>query len=141
MSLPERQNLHATVVAVGENGVLITGASGSGKSALALELLARGGALVADDRADVALDGDRLVATCPEPLIGMIEARGVGILRVTPQKSARIVLVVDMDTTETERMPSEKTVQIVGKTLPLLHNVALQHFPAAIIQYLRVSQS
>ena len=47
--------IHASAVALGPVGLLIMGASGSGKSSLALELMARGAKLVADDQVVVFL--------------------------------------------------------------------------------------
>ena len=56
------------------------GPSGAGKSALALQLLALGAELVADDRTDIIRQGDHLIADVPQAIAGMIEARGMGIL-------------------------------------------------------------
>jgi len=72
--------LHATAVAFEGKGVLITGRSGSGKSSLALQLMAIGHTLIADDQTDVTRHADRLWASAPPSIKGMIEARGVGIL-------------------------------------------------------------
>ena len=44
--------LHGSVVAAGGRAVLITGAAGAGKTTLALEMIALGAELVADDRVD-----------------------------------------------------------------------------------------
>ena len=91
-------NVHASAVLVGERGVLIRGASGSGKSSLALGLIAADPAatwLVADDRVDLARSaGGRLLASVPASLAGLIEIRGQGIFRV---RSSPVVvrLVVD----------------------------------------------
>ena len=60
--------LHATCVAVEGRGVLITGPSGSGKSSLALALMAHGARLVADDRVTLSLREGTLWATCPETI-------------------------------------------------------------------------
>ncbi|MGJ8604489.1 MAG: HPr kinase/phosphorylase [Marivita sp.] len=129
--------LHATAVALGGNAVLITGASGSGKSSLALEMMARGATLVADDRVTLTrLDHD-VMLSCPEPLSGMIEARGVGILHAAYQSPVRLSLVVDMDLTETSRLPEDRSITYLTQTFRMLHNVASPHFPAAIIQYLK----
>lgn len=137
MHSPQSLTLHATSVAVAGEAVLILGASGSGKSALALELMARGARLVADDQVILTRDGNGITVSCPEPLRGMIEARGVGILHADPAETASLVLIVDMDQTETKRMPPERETTILDCKLPLLHNVASQHFPAAIIQYVK----
>lgn len=128
--------LHASTVAFRGRGVLICGRSGSGKSALALGLMALGAGLVADDRTEVtARDGD-VIAACPPALSGRIEARFVGLLAAVPHGPAPLALVVDLDHTEDQRLPPFRWREIAGIRLPLLHNVALPHFPAAIRQYL-----
>jgi len=66
--------LHATAVAVGGRGLLILGRSGAGKSSLALQLIALGARLVADDRTRVTLGPAGLVASPPEAIRGRIEA-------------------------------------------------------------------
>ncbi|MFZ3585333.1 HPr kinase/phosphorylase [Loktanella sp. DJP18] len=76
--------VHATAVAIAGRGVLIRGRSGAGKSALALDLMAFGAVLIADDRVHLTRRGDRILATCPPVLSGLTEARGLGLLRATP---------------------------------------------------------
>ena len=106
--------LHASCVAFGHNGVLITGKSGSGKSSLALELIALGGVLVADDRTIITAQNDRLTATCPAPISGQIEVRKIGILATETQPSATIRLVVDLDQSEPDRLPPHRKITISG---------------------------
>jgi HPr kinase/phosphorylase len=78
-----RQWLHATLLRLYDLGVLLLGASGAGKSELALELIARGHALVADDSVEVLLAAPGcLLGRCPPELAGFIEVRGLGILDV-----------------------------------------------------------
>lgn len=129
--------LHASCVALGARGVLILGPSGSGKSALALQLMALGAALVADDRTEVQRSGAGLVARCPATLSGLIEARGVGLLRADPLDHAVLDLAVDLGQRETDRLPPERGLDILGVTLPLVHGQETSHFPAAILQYLK----
>ncbi len=129
--------LHASCVAFEERAVLITGGAGAGKSALALQMMSLGAVLVADDRTTITRSGDMLVASSPATIRGMIEARGIGILAAETLAAARPVLVVDLDRTETERLPSERETAILGISLPLLHKVESAVFPAAIMQYLK----
>jgi HPr kinase/phosphorylase len=72
--------------------VLLTGPPGSGKSDLLLRLLARGFSLVADDRVDIQ-DG---VARAPGALGGLLEVRGLGIMRLPFVESVPLVLVVEL---------------------------------------------
>lgn len=64
-------------------GVLIAGASGVGKSELALELLSRGHRLIADDAPEFFHAGPEIIhGRCPPALHGFIEVRGLGVLNV-----------------------------------------------------------
>ncbi|WP_235829885.1 HPr kinase/phosphorylase [Frigidibacter oleivorans] len=130
-------NLHATCVAEGGRGLLILGPSGAGKSGLALTLMAAGARLVADDRVDLHREGDRLIASCPEPLRGRIEARGVGLLAAEAYGPAPVVLAVDLGVAETERLPPRRQLMLLGLPIALVHKVESAHFPGAILQYLR----
>jgi len=136
--MPKTENiLHATCVTAWSQGVLIVGPSGSGKSSLALRLMAIGAELVADDRTRLQLRDQQLVATCPSPIAGQIEARGIGILAARTAGSAIIRLVVDMGQVEENRLPPERQITLLGQSLPLLHSSVHAHFPAAILQYLK----
>jgi HPr kinase/phosphorylase len=130
------QPLHASAVALGGRAALITGPAGSGKSALALDLIALGARLVADDGVILRRDGDRLLARAPDPIRGLIEARGVGLLRADVLDDVPVALVVDLGQTETSRLPPHRMTEIEGVLLPLLHKVASPHFAAAVRQYL-----
>ncbi|WP_137699464.1 HPr kinase/phosphorylase [Marimonas lutisalis] len=128
--------LHASCVAHHGRGVLILGAAGRGKSALALDLMSRGAELVADDRVIVTRRGETLVASCPPAISGRIEARFVGILAARPAPPVPLALVVDLDREEPERLPPRRATNLLGLPLPLVHNAGMPHLPAAILQYL-----
>ncbi|MBE9636174.1 HPr kinase/phosphorylase [Salipiger mangrovisoli] len=129
--------LHATAVAVDGRALLIRGASGSGKSGLALEMMARGARLVSDDRVVLTLEDGGLWAAPPAPLAGLIEARGLGLLHAAHLPRAEVVALLDLDTPETERLPPRRQIMLHSQNLPLLHNVAHPYFPAALVQYLK----
>lgn len=132
--------LHASCVAVGQAGVLFTGPSGSGKSTLALALMAYGATLVADDRTELAVQGDTLVATCPPAIKGMIEARGLGLLHADMCEAVAIRLVVDLGQTEGQRLPPLRNVTLLGCTLPLVLGQTSPHFPAALWHYVKAGR-
>ncbi len=129
--------LHASCVTVRGRGALILGASGSGKSALALQLIAYGAELVADDQTQITVQDQQLIASCPAQLSGMIEARGVGLLHSPPQPSTPITLVVDLDQTETHRLPPHRITTLLGVSLPLVLGAQTPHFPASVLCYLK----
>jgi HPr kinase/phosphorylase len=129
--------LHASCIALGDNGLLIRGSAGAGKSALALALMARGAALVADDVTVVSLNNAQLVASCPPSGRGLIEARGLGILRAPRvQQQVTLALVVDLDQLETERLPVAQHCDILGVSLDLVRRIDGPHFADALLCYL-----
>lgn len=82
-ALAPQVTLHGVLMEVHSIGVLITGAPGSGKSELALELVTRGHRLVADDAPEFTLIApDVIDGTCPEILRDLLEVRGLGVLNV-----------------------------------------------------------
>ena len=81
--------MHGSCAARAEAGVLLLGPPGSGKSDLVLRLLDRGFALVADDRVESTTFG-----SAPSALAGLLEVRGLGIVRLPYLSSCRLALVV-----------------------------------------------
>lgn len=121
--------VHGTCVAFGASGVLIRGHSGSGKSDLALRLIADGARLVADDQVLIAKAGRGLVARAPKTIRGVMEVRGIGILRVPTAASARLKLVVDLvPSRRVPRLPEPRWEDIGGVRVP---HVALASFEAS----------
>ena len=121
------EQIHGTVVALGGMGVVFRGSPGAGKSDLALRLMDGGAQLVADDRVDVTVRRGRAVAFPPPVLAGLIEVRGIGVVRVRHRARAEIRLVVDLVKPEqVERMPDEKTCLIAGVSLPCLKLAAFE---------------
>ena len=112
--------LHASAVAVDGRGCLITGRAASGTSTLALERVALGAELVADDRVDIRRADATLVLSAPAAIAGMIEARGVGILRLPARREAALALVVDLDEAERERLPEGRRRELLGLPCPLV---------------------
>ena len=132
------ETLHASCVAVEGRGLLILGHSGAGKSALAVRLIALGALLVSDDQTVVMATGGRLVATCPNSALqGLIEARGIGILRAAVCDAVDLVLAIDLAQPEPDRLPPRRTVTMLGIALPLVLHPQNDHFPDALMLYLR----
>lgn len=119
--------LHASAIAIGEAGVLIRGASGSGKSSLALAMIGlarlqgRFARLVADDRTEIAAAGGRLIARPVAPLAGLIERRGLGLTPEPHLEAAIIRMVIDCGG-EPERMPEPEAMveTLAGIAIPRL---------------------
>ena len=131
MPTPETTLVHATAVAVGGRGVLILGASGAGKSDLALRVITtphvRDGApvaarLVADDQVVIERDGDRLFASPPASIAGKLEVRGLGKVELPHEPRDELRLAVALRPAEQiERMPDGLEIHpILGVKLPLV---------------------
>jgi HPr kinase/phosphorylase len=98
----EKITLHGVFMEVFSVGMLIIGDPSVGKSELALELVARGHRLVADDAPVFARTSpDTLNGRCPEILRDFLEVRGLGILNIRvmfgdsaikPARNLRLIL-------------------------------------------------
>ena len=113
-------SIHASAVLVGAKAVLVRGAPGSGKTSLALRLVALAEAdpsffarLVADDRVHLVASGGRLVVSAPAAIAGLAERRGVGVQPVLFESSAVVGLVVDLGAEDAARMPEETALSAV----------------------------
>lgn len=120
-------SIHASAVLAGPRAVLIRGASGSGKSRLAFDLVLAGRAgllpkatLVGDDRVRLSERGGRLFVRPVEELAGMIEIHGLGIRRCEFVPEAEIGLVVDLAAADAARLPAPAalTASLKGVELP-----------------------
>lgn len=116
-------NLHAGLVCVEGTGILVTGAARSGKTSLAISIL-RGArreglsaSLVADDRVALRREGERLLGCAPEPIRGLVEISGFGILRLPALEEAPVALVVCLEENR-ERLPEDPGVDLLGLLVP-----------------------
>ncbi len=117
----EPGNVHGTVVAWRGKGLMFCGPSGSGKSDLAIRLMAEGAMLVADDRVDLTVEGNRVMARPPSALAGKIEVRGAGILQTGHQAAAVLSLVVHLrPREEIARLPDPASERVGDLSLPCI---------------------
>ncbi|KRW95850.1 HPr kinase/phosphorylase [Paracoccus sp. MKU1] len=128
--------LHASCIAHRGRGLLILGPSGAGKSTLALEMMAFGATLVADDRTILRREGGRIVADAPDSIRGRIEARGVGILHAAPHGPVDVALAVDLARPEPDRLPPDRRLDLMGRSVPLVLGAGRVHLASILLQYL-----
>lgn len=128
--------LHASCVARDGRALLILGRSGSGKSSLALDLIALGATLVADDRTIVRRKADRLIASAPPAIAGRIEARHIGLLRLPICHEADVALAIDLDRPETHRLPPQRHMDVLGQTVTLLFRPPGVHSASGLLHCL-----
>jgi HPr kinase/phosphorylase len=125
--------IHATAVAIltvaGPRAVLLRGPSGSGKSDLALRLIDAGAQLIADDQSELHRRDGLVVVRAPPAIAGLIEVRGIGIVRVEPLAEAPLGLIADLLPPEMiERLPRRATERLLEIELP---RIAVAPFEAS----------
>lgn len=130
--MTETQNIHATTVDIDGRGVLICGKSGSGKSTLGLSLIGLGARLVADDQTFLETQNNVVLAKGATHLSGIIEARGVGFIRVPFIETTEIGLMIDMDQVEAHRLPQPEYRHILGIPIKTLRSTHGTGFAAAV---------
>lgn len=128
--------VHATCVVLAKQGLLILGPSGSGKSSLGLALMALGAKLVSDDRTILINKAGDLIAKCPASIRGLIEARGLGLLRAQTQASTKIALVVDLGQIEPDRLPPRRYTTLCDVTCALVLGQQTPHFHSFLLAYM-----
>lgn len=131
-------HLHASAVAWDRRGLLFTGPSGCGKSALALDLLALGCRLIADDTVILTATDGHLFAKAAASTRGLIEARGLGILPVDAEPApVRLIGQVDLTETEEDRLPHAREIEYLGAQLPLYRRPPGTNPAAPLLQLLK----
>jgi len=101
---------------------------------MALRLVALGARLVADDRTLIRATDRGLVARCANPdFAGAIEARGVGILNAPFDSEALLVLALDLDRNEDQRLPPRRELALLGCKLPLVLQVQNDHLAESLL--------
>ena len=137
MSNDIAKQVHATCVSLYGAGLIIRGPSGAGKSDLALRLIDRGARLVADDRVDLLVSDNSVIARAPETLAGLLEIRGLGILRVPVLEATVVRLVVDLVNHENvPRLPDPRMTDLIGMDVP---TVTLDPFEASAVTKVRLA--
>lgn len=128
-------SIHAVMVDVYGEGVLITGESGIGKSEIALELIKRGHRLVSDDCVDIKkINADELIGSAPEVTRHFIELRGIGIINAkdlfgygSVKDSQKIDMKINLTKwtkdTEFDRMGLEDNYDMILDTKVPLYNI------------------
>ncbi|WP_408007773.1 HPr(Ser) kinase/phosphatase [Pseudalkalibacillus sp. A8] len=125
--------VHGVLVDIYGIGVLITGASGVGKSETALELVKRGHRLVADDSVEIRQEDEKtLVGSSPDLIQHLLEIRGLGIINVMTLFGAgairnfkKIALTIHLETWDQKKIYDrlgldEEMMKIIDCELPKL---------------------
>ena len=112
--------MHATSVYINGKGIVIFGKSGSGKSKLAIKLIAFGAKLISDDQTQLELKKSRIILRKPVSTPNFIEARGIGLIEVPKVTSAELFCFIKITDIELERLPYEKQKNCFGKKIKMI---------------------
>lgn len=123
--------VHGSCVDFDGKCVLAIGPSGSGKSALALNLIALGGVLVADDQVILSSSESGVDASAPKVIAGKIEVRNVGILCCPHINMSRLNLVIDLTAKPQRRMPETSFVKIGTHQVEVIAGAGVTNLPIA----------
>lgn len=130
--------IHATAIAIEGDAILLRGPPGAGKSDLALRLIEGGARLLADDQALLRRADSHVLVRAPAAISGLIEIRGVGIVRVDSLDEAPLTLVVDLvPSVQVERIPDNRFEVVLGLSIPL---IALAPFEVSAAAKLRLAR-
>lgn len=116
--MQDEVNRHGVFMEIFQQGVLITGPSGVGKSESALHLLDRGHRLIADDAPIFYKNAERIYGRCPPNLTHLLEVRGFGIVNVKDLFGERAVsnekeldLILELSTSSGENEELDRSLQ------------------------------
>lgn len=119
--------MQASAVAIDGRALLIEGPPGCGKSSLALALIDRGASLIGDDAVKLRPAGNRLIASPPPNIAGLIEVRGVGLTSLPLAPPAPVALILILGGSVPKRLPDSRLPDpplpvrvIAGVAVPML---------------------
>ena len=115
------KRIHSTSVVIDDNGVLILGDSGSGKSDLALRLIDSGATLISDDISICRKNSNNIYLYCPPEIKGLLEVREIGIITVPFVEKIKLRLVVNLKSNNNERLPKDNCFRILGIKIPIIN--------------------
>ena len=133
--------MHGVFMEIVGVGILITGASGIGKSELALDLLSRGHRLIADDAPEFhRADPGIIIGSCPPVLRDFLEVRGLGVLNIRSmfgesavKQTQRLQLTVELVKMADEQLNQAQRLTTARQTHDVLgapiHKVTLPVTP------------
>ena len=132
--------VHATAIAIEGDAILLRGPPGAGKSDLALRLIDGGARLLADDQALLRRVRNHVLVRAPAAIAGLIEVRGVGVLRVDTLDEAPLALIVDLaPSAQIERIPDDRFEEVLGLAIPLIALAPFEASAAAKLRFARIT--
>lgn len=132
---------HASCVDFDGKGVLILGASGSGKSSLALACMSLGARLVGDDYVELSVEADGVYANSPPNIAGLIEVPKVGILNCDHIQQTKLALAIDLSSEEADRLPPTRHIALQNREIPLIYGANIPYLHSVVFQFLKAGRA
>ncbi|MEM6494193.1 MAG: HPr kinase/phosphatase C-terminal domain-containing protein [Pseudomonadota bacterium] len=114
----------ASALAINGRALLLEGEPGSGKSSLALALIERGAQLIGDDAVVLTREDRsrevRLIASPPPNIEGLLEVRGVGLLRYPVAPPTQVALILSLDAAAARLPDAVPMRELLGCSIPAL---------------------
>lgn len=114
------KKIHGTSVAIEDNGILILGQSGSGKSDLALRLIDSGATLISDDITFCQKKSNIILLFSNKKIRGLIEVRGMGLITVPYIENIKLKIIIKLTSDPIERLPENSFFSLQGVKVPSL---------------------
>ncbi|WP_373487905.1 HPr kinase/phosphorylase [Blastomonas sp.] len=108
----------ATCVAIGGRALLISGASGVGKSELALALIDRGARLISDDHVLLKRLGSQIIASAAQHIAGLIEVRNLGLMPMAVAEACPVALSIELSRNAPRWVEACAQRSILGLAIP-----------------------
>ena len=127
MSSGQPEIVHATAIAIKDQGVLFLGPSGAGKSDLALRLIDRGARLISDDQTELLRSQNRLLLRPAPNIAGKLEVRALGIISMEYVSDISLRLQIQL-VEHPDRYPMDRQSETVqGVDIPTIALNAFEH--------------
>ena len=100
-------------------------------------MISLGATLVADDRVNLARRNSAIFASAPDTIAGLIEARGIGLLRMDHRSDVQVFSIIDLDRAETDRLPQSRTRPLLDVPCPVIFGKDRTGLAAILVNLLR----
>jgi len=138
---PNQLILHATAVSARGRALVLGGPSGVGKARLALELMAYGAELIADDMVHIRKGAEGVIAAAVSDAPSGIELRHIGIAPARLAAPAPVLACVDLRPIDVARLPDPEFVTLLGVPVRLIQTSREGPFAPALWHYLTQSET
>ena len=127
---PQLTSYQGVLINIAGQGVFIIGSAGIGKSSFALELIAQGHQLIADDVVEFSCNDTVITGHCPPMLQGLLHTRELGLISIPnifgdhaskiDHQLNVIVELTDQPQSNITLTTNNKSSLILDRALPLL---------------------